>query len=139
MGVDVIEASPDHAEHKGIRVSRESFLSADFKGETFSAVTFWAVIEHLIDPSAFLAKATSLLQPGGYCFILVPNFRSLAVRLLGKKYRYIFPQHVNYFMLSTLRKFIGAEPRLRIVHTTSTHFNPIVILRIGEDRTNCLG
>ncbi len=126
-GIDVSGPALDYAEQKGIRVLRESFLTTDFKGETFSAVTFWAVVEHLLEPRAFLAKAVSLLKPSGYCFILVPNFRSLAVRLLGKKYRYIFPQHVNYFTLATLRKFIAAEPSLRLVATTSTHFNPIVI------------
>jgi len=128
-GIDVAGPALDYAEQKGVRVMRESFLSIDFKRETFSAVTFWAVIEHLIDPRAFLAKAVSVLQPSGYCFILVPNFQSLAVRLLGSKYRYIFPQHVNYFTLATLKKLVAAEPQLRVVYSGSTHFNPIVIVQ----------
>jgi 2-polyprenyl-3-methyl-5-hydroxy-6-metoxy-1,4-benzoquinol methylase len=128
-GMDVAGPALDYAEQKGIRALRESFPDADFKGETFSAITFWAVIEHLLDPRAFLAKAASLLQPSGYCFILVPNFKSLAVRLLGAKYRYIFPQHVNYFTLSTLKKLVATQPQLRVIASTSTHFNPIVILQ----------
>lgn len=128
-GMDVAGPALDYAEKKGIRVLRESFLDADFKGESFSAITFWAVIEHLIDPRAFLAQAASLLAASGYCFILVPNFNSLAVRLLGAKYRYIFPQHVNYFTLSTLKKLAETQPRLRVAASASTHFNPIVILQ----------
>jgi 2-polyprenyl-3-methyl-5-hydroxy-6-metoxy-1,4-benzoquinol methylase len=128
-GVDVVGPALDHAEAKGVRVIRESFLKKDFQGATFSAVTFWAVMEHLLDPRAFLAKAVSLLQPGGFCFVLVPNFRSLAVRLLGSKYRYILPQHLNYFTASTLRRFIGGHPELQIAYAGSTHFNPIVIVQ----------
>lgn len=128
-GIDVAGAAVDYAEQKGIRVLREPLLSTDFNGETFSAVTFWAVIEHLIDPGAFIAKAVSLLKPSGYCYFLVPNFKSLAVRLLGAKYRYIFPQHVNYFTISTLAKLVEAESSLRIIYRGSMHFNPIVILQ----------
>jgi 2-polyprenyl-3-methyl-5-hydroxy-6-metoxy-1,4-benzoquinol methylase len=126
-GIDVAGPALDHAEKMGIRVLRKSFLTTDFEGEQFSAVTFWAVIEHLLDPRAFLAKATSILKPSGHCFILVPNFRSLATRLLGPKYRYIFPQHVNYFTPSTLKKLVATEPQLRVVYSRTTHFNPIVI------------
>ncbi len=135
-GMDVAGPALDYAEQKGIRVLRESFLAMDFQGETFSAITFWAVIEHLIDPRAFLEKATSLLEPAGCCFILVPNFKSLAVRLLGAKYRYIFPQHVNYFTLSTLKRLIETQPQLQVTASVSTHFNPIVIL---QDRKSAGG
>jgi 2-polyprenyl-3-methyl-5-hydroxy-6-metoxy-1,4-benzoquinol methylase len=128
-GVDVVGPALDHAEGKGVRVIRESYLKKDFQGATFSAVTFWAVLEHLLNPRAFLTKTVSVLEPGGFCFLLVPNFRSLAVRLLGQKYRYIFPQHLNYFTSSTLKQFVRAHPELQIVYASSTHFNPIVILQ----------
>jgi hypothetical protein len=49
--------------------------------------------------------------------------------LLGQKYRYIFPQHLNYFTSSTLKQFVRAHPELQIVYASSTHFNPIVILQ----------
>jgi hypothetical protein len=75
-----------------------------------------------------------VLEPGGHCFILVPNFRSLAVRLLGAKYRYILPQHINYFTRRTLAKLVGNEPRLRIVCARSSHFNPLVIARDWKAR-----
>jgi 2-polyprenyl-3-methyl-5-hydroxy-6-metoxy-1,4-benzoquinol methylase len=134
VGIDVAGPALDHAEKMGVGVLRESFLTADFKGEQFSAVTFWAVIEHLLDPQAFLAKAASVLKPSGHCFILVPNFRSLATRLLGPKYRYIFPQHVNYFTLDTLKKLVATVPQLRVVYSGSTHFNPIVIAQDWKGR-----
>jgi 2-polyprenyl-3-methyl-5-hydroxy-6-metoxy-1,4-benzoquinol methylase len=129
VGTDVTSAALDHAEQKGIDVIRGSFLDHDFGVTRFDAVTFWAVMEHLVDPKRFLAKATMLLKPGGHCFVLVPNLRSLAVRLLGAKYRYIIPDHVNYFTAATLRRFAATESSLEIVEQGSSHFNPLVIVK----------
>ena len=95
------------------------------RAEKFDAVTFWAVLEHLAEPKRFLQKAHALLKPDGLCFVLVPNLSSLAVRVLGAKYRYVYPQHLNYFTARTLRKFV--EPQFTCVEVRTTHFNPIVI------------
>src|SRR5207249_476098 len=48
-------------------------------------------------------------------------------RLLGQRYRYIYPQHLNYFTSSTLTRL--AEGRFEVLEMRSTHFNPIVILQ----------
>jgi 2-polyprenyl-3-methyl-5-hydroxy-6-metoxy-1,4-benzoquinol methylase len=127
LGVDVAGPALDYAESKGVPVLRESFLTADFGGRRFGAVTFWAVLEHLADPGAYLWRAASVLEPAGFCFILVPNFESLAVRLLGCKYRYILPQHLNYFSRATLSRLVQRERQFRLVHFGSSHFNPLVI------------
>ena len=91
----------------------------------FDAVTFWAVLEHLAEPKLFLEKAHSLLKPGGLCLVLVPNFNSLATRLLGVRYRYVYPQHLNYFTRTTLSRL--AVGRFEVVAARFTHFNPVVI------------
>src|SRR5262249_54979488 len=69
----------------------------------------------------------ALLRPGGWCFLLVPNLQSLAVRLLGKRYRYFMPEHLNYFTDDTLRRLLDRERTLSLRHLGSTHFNPAVI------------
>src|SRR5262249_49296070 len=74
-------------------------------------------------------RAASLLTPGGHCFVLVPNLRSLAVRILGAKYRYIMPDHVNYFTRVTLARLAMNMRNLDIVRLGFCHFNPIVIVR----------
>jgi 2-polyprenyl-3-methyl-5-hydroxy-6-metoxy-1,4-benzoquinol methylase len=126
-GTDVSGAPLDYAESRGVPVIRGDFLSHDFAGKSFDAVTFWAVMEHLAEPKRFLDKAASLLKPRGLCFFLVPNMESLAVRLLGAKYRYIFPPHVNYFSKTTLTRFVSG--RFEVIDFKSTHFNPLVILK----------
>lgn len=129
LGMDVAGPALDHAASMGTRVLRESYLETSLPDGSVAAITFWAVMEHLENPGQFLARTARLLKPGGLCFILVPNFESLAVRVLGRKYRYIFPQHVNYFCRATLRRLVSAEPTLRPVHETSMHFNPLVIVQ----------
>ncbi len=124
LGTDVSRAPLAHAEKMGVPVVRDNFLTHQFP-EQFDAITFWAVMEHLFEPEKFLCKAASILKPGGLCFVLVPNMKSLAVRLLRAKYRYIFPEHINYFTPRTLKAFAARE--LEVLELKSTHFNPIVI------------
>ena len=97
LGTDASGPPLDYAESQGVPVLRADFLEHDFEGSRFDAITFWAVLEHLFAPAKFLEKAAAILKPNGLCFVLVPNMDSLAVRLLGTKYRYIYPQHLNYF------------------------------------------
>ena len=134
LGTDVAGPALDYAEAKGVPVLRESYLTAGFNGRRFGAVTFWAVLEHLPNPGAFLSRTALVLEPGGLCFILVPNFQCLAVRLLGSKYRYILPQHLNYFTAATLARLVEREPRLRLIYSGSSHFNPLVILQDWKRR-----
>jgi 2-polyprenyl-3-methyl-5-hydroxy-6-metoxy-1,4-benzoquinol methylase len=125
-GTDVSGPPLDYAAKMGVPVIRGDFLTHSF-ATSFDAVTFWAVMEHLFEPQSFLKKAASVLKPGGFCFVLVPNMRSLAVRLLGSKYRYIYPEHLNYFTRQTLEKFMAREFALQ--GFKSTHFNPLVIVK----------
>ena len=124
LGTDVSTEPLAHAAKMGVPVAKGEFLTQTFD-EKFDAVTFWAVIEHLSQPKLFLQKAASILKPGGHCLILTPNMNSLAVKLIGAKYRYIFPEHLNYFTPQTMQKFVELE--LALVGMKSTHFNPLVI------------
>src|SRR5262245_18970483 len=72
LGTDVVGAALDYAKVRGAPVLRGGFLGHEFGEERFDALTMWAVIEHLVEPAKFLAKAAALLKPGGHCFVLVP-------------------------------------------------------------------
>jgi 2-polyprenyl-3-methyl-5-hydroxy-6-metoxy-1,4-benzoquinol methylase len=138
LGTDVSGPPLDYAESRGVAVRRGNFLEQDFRQKQFDVVTFWAVVEHLLELRSFLAKAWSVLKPNGLCFVLVPNMNSLAARSLGTRYRYIYAQHLNYFTKATLAKLV--EPRFSVIEFRSTHFNPIVIWqdwrRGGQDISN---
>jgi len=127
LGTDISQPALEYAKSRGVKIVNESFLDFDFGEKRFDAITFWAVMEHLANPKEFLARAALLLKSGGHCVVLVPNMKSLAVRILGAKYRYIYPEHLNYFAPRTLEKFSQTESSLQIVASGSMHFNPIVI------------
>jgi 2-polyprenyl-3-methyl-5-hydroxy-6-metoxy-1,4-benzoquinol methylase len=123
LGTDVSGPALDYAASRGVPVLQGNFL--DSSCGPFDAVTFWAVLEHLFEPRLFLERAWSLLNPDGLCFVLVPNMRSLATRLLGTRHRYIYPQHLNYFTNRTLKRFV--QERFSVLEIRSMHFNPVVI------------
>ena len=125
LGTDVSGSPLDYAESRGVPVVRGNFLQGALPEGKFNAVTFWAVLEHLAEPKSFLQKAVALLKPTGLCFVLVPNMNSLAARLLGSRYRYVYPQHLNYFTAATLTRLVG--PQFSVLELRSMHFNPVVI------------
>lgn len=125
LGTDVSGPPLDYAESRGVAVVRGNFVEQEFGDRRFDAVTFWAVLEHLAAPGQFLSKAASVLNPEGLCFVLAPNMKSLASRTLRTRYRYVYPQHLNYFTEATLRKLVEAQ--FHLIELRFTHFNPIVI------------
>ncbi len=128
-GTDVSQGALDQAEKIGIRVIRDAFLELQEIGNSYDAITFWAVMEHVSDPEAFLRKAGSLISPSGICIILVPNLHSLAIRCLGVRYRYIMSEHLNYFSAHSLRYLVERVGGWKVEQVTSMHFNPVVFLQ----------
>lgn len=133
-GTDVAGPALDHAEKLGLRIHRGSFLDGSLAAGSFEAVTFWAVLEHLAQPTRFLREAHRVLRPGGLCFALVPNLDSLAVRLLGMRYRYVLPQHLNYFTAATLVRAFAEAGGWQLTARRFTHFNPLVVVQDFRNR-----
>ena len=69
--------------------------------------------------------------------MLVPNIESLATRILGAKYRYILPQHLNYFSRRTLER-LAMACGFKVISRTTTHFNPLVIARDFTSRAEAV-
>lgn len=94
IGVDAageaVTAAREHAEGAGLplvyRVGAAEDLAAE--GQRFQAVTALEVIEHVAEPSAFVALLAGLLEPGGMLFISTINrtARSFAVAKFGAEY-----------------------------------------------------
>ena len=127
FGTDVAPTATSVAKEHGVKVIETDFLNDTFPERNFQAITFWAVLEHVPEPSIFVNRAHELLDVSGLVFVVVPNVDSLAIRLLRSRYRYIMAEHLNYFSRDTLVRLF--EPSFRKQHIATSHFNPIVILQ----------
>jgi len=52
-----------------------------FEASPCDAVILGFILEHVIDPGQYLREAERVLKPGGWCYIAVPNHRSLEDRV----------------------------------------------------------
>ncbi len=79
--------------------------------QLFDAIHTSLVVEHVVDPAAFLQQTLALLRPGGLLWIEVPNdFNSLQQTIttqLDKPQWWIVPEHhLNYFNFDTLSRLL---------------------------------
>jgi SAM-dependent methyltransferase len=68
----------------------------------FDVVCLVDVVEHVADPVELLAAATARLVPGGVALVVTPDVRSLAARVLGRRWWHLRLAHVGYFDRRTL-------------------------------------
>ena len=66
-----------------------SIEDTQFSDGYFDFVTFGAVLEHIYDPAAALAKAFKWVRPGGIVHAEVPSSDHLIARLINTYYRFI--------------------------------------------------
>lgn len=71
----------------------------------FTAAMLRSYLEHEVQAKQVLAALARTLAPGGVAVVKVPNYGSLNRRVTGRKWcGFRFPDHVNYFTPSSLRK-----------------------------------
>jgi len=76
--------------------------------EKFDYIFLWEVIEHVYDPKEMIEKCDNLLNPNGYLIIETQNVKSLAARILGKKWwHYKHKEHIYHFNKKTLRILVN--------------------------------
>lgn len=67
------------------------------------------VLEHVVNPTAFISRLHGLLKPGGVLLIEVPNRRSVWTGLLGRyNFNYYLPRHLYHYDESSLARQLGA-------------------------------
>ena len=125
-GIDISSESTHYGrEVLGLPLDVGDLWERCYPPETFSVLTLWATLEHLVDPNRFLSEAYRLLVPQGRLALTVPNHASLAQKVLGKRNRYVGIDHVNYFTASTLRRLLSRHG-FRAETTRTDRFSPVV-------------
>ena len=132
-GVDISEECVAYARnHHGIRnVLAVDLLEADFNEDIFDVVVMNHLIEHLIDPQAYLKEIHRILNPNGILCISTPNIDSLSARLFGRYWQALFvPLHLVLFSPATLSQMLRGTDYsvLKISHFSRTT-NTYILLR----------
>lgn len=88
-------------------IPNASFAQETFEGLSdpgpYDMILMSQVLEHALEPMAWLRKARLLLVRGGILLIALPNFGGI-YRLLGARDPYLIPPvHVNFFTPKSMR------------------------------------
>lgn len=72
----------------------------------YNCVVMKYVLDHLPSPAAAFAKLSSIVRPGGYLVLQLPNRASWEARVFGRYWHgWEVPRHSVYFTLPTLQKY----------------------------------
>jgi 2-polyprenyl-3-methyl-5-hydroxy-6-metoxy-1,4-benzoquinol methylase len=82
-------------------------LAPDIFSRQFDVITAVDVLEHLRDPIDFIVVMKKMLKRGGYFVLVMPDFGSLASRLLGRRWYGIQLTHLFYFNRRSLEILLG--------------------------------
>jgi len=99
------------------RIHHGSIHAFETEGERFDAITMTDVLEHVPEPRLILRKARTLLEPGGWLAIKVPNAPAQRLKERGRArvragYRATLADnlvHVSHFSAASLRAALARE------------------------------
>ena len=139
QGIELSELAVQHArEVLGLNVTVGGFDPDQYPDQSFDAVIFWHVLEHLPDVAAALQGALRILKPGGMLVIAVPNLASWQARLTGSRWFHLdLPRHYSHFSDRWLRHQLGELGlQIREVNHFSFEQNPYGWI---QSLLNCTG
>ncbi len=85
------------------RVYNGELPDCKFENGSFSAITMFDVIEHVVSPLDVLRRASELLADNGVLMLTTPNTNSLSCRLMRKNWVQYKFEHIYYFNRRSLR------------------------------------
>jgi len=116
-GVEVSARAAALASRAGVRVHHGFFAEGLYPESFFSAVSAFAIIEHLTDPAGFLREVRRLLQRDGILAIMTGDASSWRARYLGLKWQlYTPPAHQFFFPASCLDAHLRDLDLVKVGH-----------------------
>jgi len=115
----------------------EGDVPCDLASQTFDALIFSHVLEHLRNPATVLARFTKLLSQGGQVIVAVPNILSWRMRLqfLRGDFQYqsegpLDDTHLRFFTYQTADKCLLSEAAdLKLTHKVGDGNVPLGVFR----------
>ena len=109
QGIDMDPRAVAVAQAEGLRARVGTLEDAQFQEQHFAVVTSSHVIEHVLDPKAFLQQCLRVTRPEGRLVLTTPNAGSLGHRLFGGRWRGLEPpRHFQVFTPDSLERLAAS-------------------------------
>jgi SAM-dependent methyltransferase len=118
IGIEPSEPLSRYGQEKlGQAILQDELWTVRFPNDHFDVVTLWGVTEHLLDPRGVFGEIFRIVRPGGLLMLNVPNWNSMARKLLGPLWEMFVTDHFYYFTPQTLSLLL-TKSGFRPVHVT---------------------
>lgn len=118
VGLEVSKFAYDFSKNRGLNVCNFTLENSDIKPNSFNAVTYQDVLEHIKNPFKEMQLVYKILKKEGLILIVTPDVGGLWHKLLGPLWYHYKPgEHIMYFSQKSLRLllektgFINIETR----------------------------
>jgi SAM-dependent methyltransferase len=108
VGVEPSEVESEYARsHLGVDMRTTLLSHAGLAPSSYDLVYAFEVLEHTMQPRAFMAELAEYVAPGGFLVIGTDNFESAVVRDLGPAFpKWIPHTHISHFSPRTLTRLM---------------------------------
>jgi SAM-dependent methyltransferase len=128
QGLEVAEQAIGYVRKLGFEVFQGELQQAEFPAEHFDVITAAEILEHLSEPRVLVQEVARVLRPGGLFWATTPHARGLSARVLGLKWRCVWPpEHLQLFSLAGMKALLH-DAGFKQVRFQTTGANPIEIL-----------
>jgi 2-polyprenyl-3-methyl-5-hydroxy-6-metoxy-1,4-benzoquinol methylase len=137
VGIEMDETARRRAAAKGIEVfpGYAEALPDEVSGRAFELVSMIHVLEHCADPLQALRNAASLVSPGGYLAIEVPNNEAIAAHRAGPSWFYCDAgRHLNFFTAQSLTRAVASLDFEIVERRYSGYVPAFLINRLAAER-----
>ena len=85
----------------------EGVLPSDKLAPEYDVITLIDVIEHVENPGDLMASIAGVMADEGICIVVTPDVKSMAARLMGRRWWHYRLAHISYFDVSTLKRLLA--------------------------------
>ena len=106
-GVELCVSSAEYGQEKrNLDIFNGTIEEAGYSDNQFSVIHSSHLIEHLTNPSEYIAEVFRILRPGGLLITTTPNSSSLQSWLFGRNWRSAIADHMFLFSGRTLSSLL---------------------------------
>ena len=116
MGIEIHAEAARRARARGVNVVSNDFGNLSRLNADVDVAMAVDVIEHSLDPRAFLASLAACVRPGGYVIVTTGNTEAPTWRLMGSRYWYCHIAEHMSFISPTWARHVAPRLGLEIEH-----------------------